>query len=257
MKPTEFKPYFGEARMVTVTSNDTTIIDGKGNAEDIENRLNDIKTQIDLAKSNFEIEKLQERLGKLTGGVAIINVGGISEVEMKEKKDRVDDALHATKAALDQGIVPGGGIALVIASESLKDFKVDNQDQQLGVSIVRKSLIAPFNKILLNAGIEDYHEVLNNIRNLSTKWGEENPDVLSLDFPSESERLSYSKWFGYNVKSGEYVNFLEVGIIDPTKVTRTALENAASVAGTILTTESVIYSVGEKKKEEIDYSQFM
>ena len=257
MKPTEFKPYFGEARMVTVTSNDTTIIDGKGNAEDIENRLNDIKTQIDLAKSNFEIEKLQERLGKLTGGVAIINVGGISEVEMKEKKDRVDDALHATKAALDQGIVPGGGIALVIASESLKDCKVDNQDQQLGVSIVRKSLIAPFNKILLNAGIEDYHEVLNNIRNLSTKWGEENPDVLSLDFPSESERLSYSKWFGYNVKSGEYVNFLEVGIIDPTKVTRTALENAASVAGTILTTESVIYSVGEKKKEEIDYSQFM
>lgn len=246
MKPTEFKAHFGEARVVNITSKDTTIVDGKGSAEAIEQRLNEIKTQIDIAKSNFEIEKLQERLSKLTGGVAIVNVGGLSEVEMKEKKDRVEDALYATKAALDQGIVPGGGMALVMCSyRLLKEVVTENSDQQIGVSIVYKSLVAPFRKIMQNAGIEDYHSMLSEIRDLRVKHEKKHPeDPMFL-------------WYGYNVKLGNFVNMYREGIIDPTKVTRTAIENAASVAGTILTTESVIFSVGEKKKEEIDYSQFM
>lgn len=246
MKPAEFKAYFGEARVINITSKDTTIVDGKGSAEAIEQRLNEIKTQIEIAKSNFEIEKLQERLSKLTGGVAIVNVGGLSEVEMKEKKDRVEDALYATKAALDQGIVPGGGMALVVCSyRLLKEVVTENSDQQIGVSIVYKSLTAPFKKIMQNAGFEDYHSMLSEIRDLRVEHEKKNPqDSMSL-------------WYGYNVKLGDFVNMFEAGIIDPTKVTRTAIENAASVAGTILTTESVIFSVGEKKKEEIDYSQFM
>lgn len=246
MKPTEFKAHFGEARVVNVTSKDTTIVDGKGSAEAIEQRLNEIKTQIEIAKSNFEIEKLQERLSKLTGGVAIVNVGGLSEVEMKEKKDRVEDALYATKAALDQGIVPGGGMALVMCSyRLLKEVVTENSDQQIGVMIVYKSLVAPFRKIMQNAGIEDYHSMLSEIRDLRIEHEKNNPeDPMFL-------------WYGYNVKLGDFVNMYKEGIIDPTKVTRTAIENAASVAGTILTTESVIFSVGEKKKEEIDYSQFM
>lgn len=246
MKPTEFKAHFGEARVVNITSKDTTIVDGKGSAEAIEQRLNEIKTQIEIAKSNFEIEKLQERLSKLTGGVAIVNVGGLSEVEMKEKKDRVEDALYATKAALDQGIVPGGGMALVMCSyRLLKEVVTENSDQQIGVSIVYKSLVAPFRKIMQNAGIEDYHSMLSEIRDLRIEHEKNHPeDPMFL-------------WYGYNVKLGDFVNMYKEGIIDPTKVTRTAIENAASVAGTILTTESVIFSVGEKKKEEIDYSQFM
>lgn len=246
MKPTEFKAHFGEARVVNITSKDTTIVDGKGSAEAIEQRLNEIKTQIEIAKSNFEIEKLQERLSKLTGGVAIVNVGGLSEVEMKEKKDRVEDALYATKAALDQGIVPGGGMALVMCSyRLLKEVVAENSDQQIGVSIVYKSLVAPFRKIMQNAGIEDYHSMLSEIRDLRIEHEKNHPeDPMFL-------------WYGYNVKLGDFVNMYKEGIIDPTKVTRTAIENAASVAGTILTTESVIFSVGEKKKEDIDYSQFM
>lgn len=240
MKPDEFKPLFGKARVTNISSKDTTIIDGKGDVEKIEQRLNDIKTQIEIAKSNFEIEKLQERLSKLTGGVAIINVGGLSEVEMKEKKDRVDDALHATKAALDQGIVPGGGMALIGCYESMKDVysQCDNGDQQLGVKIVEKALFAPFRTILANAGVEDYHAILSDINVNKTQSSD--PD-----------------WDGYNVKTGERVNMFTAGILDPTKVTRTAIENAASVAGTILTTESAVYHSGEDKKEDIDYSQFM
>lgn len=248
MKAVEFKQYFGEARVVNVTSKDTTIVDGKGSAEAIEQRLNEIKTQIEIAKSNFEIEKLQERLSKLTGGVAIVNVGGLSEVEMKEKKDRVEDALYATKAALDQGIVPGGGMALIQCVNALKELTVDNPDQKIGVAIVLKSLYAPFKKILMNAGVEDYHEVLSAIRDVKTNW-----ETLQ----KEQDKKNYASWFGYDVKNNTYVNLLDEGIIDPTKVTRTAIENASSVAGTILTTESVIFTVGEKKKEEIDYSQFM
>jgi chaperonin GroEL len=240
MKPDEFKPLFGKARMVNVSSKDTTIIDGKGSVEGIEQRLNDIKKQIEIAKSNFEIEKLQERLSKLTGGVAIINVGGMSEIEMKEKKDRVDDALHATKAALDQGIVPGGGMALINCIDLLKEavLNCDNDDQELGVRIVTKALYAPFKTILTNAGIENAYEILSNVK--SDANGEED-----------------STWYGYNAKTGEIQNFFTAGILDPTKVTRTAIENAASVAGTILTTESVVYFTGDEKKEEVDYSQFM
>jgi chaperonin GroEL len=241
MKPDEFKAMFGKSRVVNITSKDTTIIDGKGEIEKIEQRLSDLKAQIEIAKSNFEVEKLQERLSKLTGGVAIINVGGLSEVEMREKKDRVDDALHATKAALDQGIVPGGGMALINCKEFIKDayLNCDNDDQELGVGIVEKALSAPFKKILYNAGIENVYE------------------LLSLIDKRCSDEEDNKEWIGYNAKTGEVEDFLSSGILDPTKITRTAIENAASVAGTILTTESTVYFVGEDKKEDVDYSQFM
>ena len=241
MKPDEFKAMFGKSRVVNITSKDTTIIDGKGEVEKIEQRLSDLKAQIEIAKSNFEVEKLQERLSKLTGGVAIINVGGLSEVEMREKKDRVDDALHATKAALDQGIVPGGGMALINCKEFIKDAYIncDNDDQELGVGIVEKALSAPFKKILYNAGIENVYELLSLI------------DKRCNDEEDNKE------WIGYNAKTGEVEDFLSSGILDPTKITRTAIENAASVAGTILTTESTVYFVGDDKKEDVDYSQFM
>lgn len=240
MKPDEFKPLFGKARAINISAKDTTIIDGKGDVEKIEQRLTDLKTQIEIAKSNFEVEKLQERLSKLTGGVAIINVGGLSEVEMKEKKDRVEDALHATKAALDQGIVPGGGMALINCIDTLKEVELscDNDDQELGVRIVTKALYAPFKTILTNAGIENVYEILSSIKS----------------FAEDEDNQS---WYGFNAKTGEIQDFFAAGILDPTKITKTAIENAASVAGTILTTESVVYFVGEDKKEDIDYSQFM
>jgi chaperonin GroEL len=232
----QVKSSFGTVRMATVTSKDTTLIDGGGTEEAITNRLKEIKSQIDLAKSNFEIENLQGRLSKLEGGVAIINVGGYSEIELKEKKDRVDDALHATKAALEQGIVPGGGMALINCASAIDKVTFQNNDQKLGGEIIKKALYAPFKTILNNAGIEDHYQILNQIK---------------------VNNGSEKKWEGYDVKNGTFVNLLVSGILDPTKVTRTALENAASVAGTILTTESVVYNVGEKKNEEIDYSQFM
>jgi chaperonin GroEL len=238
MKAQEIVPFFGKARMVNVSSKDTTIIDGKGEVESIEQRLMEIKSQIEIAKSNFEVENLQNRLSKLTGGVAIINVGGMSEVELKEKKDRVDDALHATKAAMDQGIVPGGGMALINCASYLNKVEYENQDQKTGAKIVEKALYSPFKTILFNAGIEDYHAIISEIN--SVKTGSKQP-----------------LWEGYNVKTGNYVNMLEAGVLDPVKVTKTAIENAASVAGTILTTESVVYHVGDKKEEDIDYSQFM
>jgi chaperonin GroEL len=238
MRPEEFKNSLGKARVINVTSKDTTIIDGKGTVEAIEQRLNEIKNQIDIAKSNFEVEKLQDRLSKLTGGVAIINVGGMSEVELKEKKDRVDDALHATKAALDQGILPGGGMALINCLDAVKNADYDNNDQVLGSKIVEKALYAPFKTILSNAGIEDHFSILSRIN--SNKIVSSNPI-----------------WEGFNVKTSLYVDLLETGVLDPTKVTRTALENAASVAGTILTTDSTVYHVGDIKKDDIDYSQFM
>ena len=238
MKKDEFTALFGKARMVTVTSKDTTIIDGKGTPEAIEQRLNDIRGQIDIAKSNFEVEKLQDRLSKLTGGVAIINVGGMSEVELKEKKDRVDDALHATKAALDQGIVPGGGMALINCIDAVKSAEYSNKDQELGSKIVEKALYAPFSTILANAGEENPYQILSNVKT------------------NQKESMN-PVWEGYNVKTSEYMDLLAAGVLDPTKVTRSAIENAASVAGTILTTDSTVYHVGESKKEDIDYSQFM
>lgn len=238
MKKDEFTALFGKARMVTVTSKDTTIIDGKGTPEAIEQRLNDIRGQIDIAKSNFEVEKLQDRLSKLTGGVAIINVGGMSEVELKEKKDRVDDALHATKAALDQGIVPGGGMALINCIDAVKSAEYSNKDQELGSKIVEKALYAPFSTILANAGEENPYQILSNVK-------------------TNQKQSMNPLWEGYNVKTSEYMDLLAAGVLDPTKVTRSAIENAASVAGTILTTDSTVYHVGESKKEDIDYSQFM
>ncbi len=217
--------WLGESRLATVTKESTTIVDGKGNAEDITQRIDDLKNQIDKATSFFEREKLQERLGKLSGGVAVINIGAPTEVEMKEKKDRVDDALHATKAALQEGIVAGGGAALLHARKKL-DTEYETTDLELGRQIVRKACLAPFTKILTNAGYEEVNtwSLINDINT------------------SESTN-------GYDLKSKEVVNLVEKGVIDPTKVTRMALENAVSVAGTILITEAIVYEEPEKEKD--------
>lgn len=259
----EYTNYFGEARMVTGTMKDTTIIDGKGEIEKIEERLKEIKTLLDKPGiSSFEKEKYQERLSKMTGGVAIINVGGMSEIEMKEKKDRVEDALHATKAALLEGVVPGGGMALIRSIENIKDIEVSNRDQELGRDIILKSVYAPFKKILNNAGIEDHYDILSQINSIKAKWDEDGPYGLKKVDGTEvvtSEDTTYSKWFGYDVKTGEFVNFHLNGILDPAKVTRTALENAASVASVILTTESLIYTLPEDNNggDNMDFQNYM
>ena len=219
--------WLGSARLVTVAKETTTIVDGKGNVEEIEQRIDDLKQQIDNAKSMFEREKLQERLGKLSGGVAVINIGAPTEVEMREKKDRVDDALHATKAALQEGILPGGGVALIHAREVLANKKYDNVDLDLGRDIVYRACTAPFLKILSNAGYENL-ESFGIVNRLATV---------------ESD-------YGYNLKTKIITDLVEEGIIDPTKVTRLALENAVSVAGTILITESIVYNKPEDKKSE-------
>ena len=219
--------WLGSARLVTVAKETTTIVDGKGNVEEIEQRIDDLKQQIDNAKSMFEREKLQERLGKLSGGVAVINIGAPTEVEMREKKDRVDDALHATKAALQEGILPGGGVALIHAREVLANKKYDNVDLDLGRDIVYKACTAPFLKILSNAGYENL-ESFGIVNRLATV---------------ESD-------YGYNLKTKIITDLVEEGIIDPTKVTRLALENAVSVAGTILITESIVYNKPEEKKTQ-------
>jgi chaperonin GroEL len=216
--------WLGTARLVTVAKETTTIVDGKGAKETIEARIEELKSQIDKATSFFEREKLQERLGKLTGGVAIINIGAPTEVEMKEKKDRVDDALHATKAALQEGIVAGGGSALLHARKKL-DTEYETANLELGRQIVRKACLAPFIKILTNAGYEE-----------TETWMLANSVV-------SSETTN-----GYDLKSKSIVNLVENGIIDPTKVTRLALENAVSVAGTILITEAIVYEEPEKEK---------
>ena len=213
MKLSRFdKAWFGQARKATVQKESSTIIDGKGEVIAIESRIEDLKNQIDNAKTPFETEKLQERLAKFTGGVSIIHVGGNSELEMKEKKDRVEDALHATRAAIDQGIVPGGGIALLYAGQVL-DLKLGT-----GYRIVYEACQAPFFKILTNAGYAQ-DEIIDIINKL-------NKDA--------------DKWTGWNLKAENMDNMKEAGIIDPFKVTRSALENASSVAGTILLTECVV-----------------
>ena len=225
----------GTSRGVTVEKDKTTIVDGNGNEEVITARLEEIKDQIERAESNYAVEQLQQRLAKMAGGVAIINVGGFTETEMKERKDRVDDALHATRAALDEGIVPGGGIALIKAKDAFLDdidthFKGqfgDNKDTQLGAEILLNAIEKPFIQILKNAGIDKYHSILDKVSN-----------------QLETDNI------GYNIKTGEYVDFIEEGIIDPTKVTRTALENAVSVAGTMLITECTIVDDPDKKDEE-------
>ena len=224
--------WLGKANKVTVNKDTTTIIDAQGTQEAIDSRVEDIKTLIDETSSPFEKENLQERLAKFLGGVAIVHVGGHTEVEMKEKKDRVDDALHATRAALEEGFLPGGGIALLNAAAWLentlqnpKEDKVEG-DKLLGYEIVIQSLRKPFSTILSNAGFN--RETIDNI---NTNLGEQD------DF-----------WQGYNPRVEEYVNMYDKGIIDPKKVTRLALENAASVAGTLLITEAVV-SRGKEKKD--------
>ena len=219
----------GTARGVTVGKEKTTIVDGDGVEEDIKTRLEEIKDQIDRAESNYAVEQLQQRLAKMAGGVAIINVGGFTETEMKEKKDRVDDALHATRAAIDEGIVPGGGAALLQARENVlnqideqKGFSED-KDERIGAEILLNAIEKPFIQILKNAGIDKYHNILSECES-STK--------------------------GYNIKTDKYVDMVKEGIIDPTKVTRTALENAVSVAGTMLITECTVVDDPEEKKEE-------
>ncbi len=209
----------GTAETVTVDKDNTTIVNGAGNAKDIKARVNQIKSQIETTTSDYDKEKLQERLAKLAGGVAVLYVGAASEVEMKEKKDRVDDALHATRAAVEEGIVAGGGVALVRAKSVLEKITTDNLDETTGVQIVNKAIESPLRTIVENAGGEG-SVVINKV-------------------------LEGKKDFGYDAKSEQYVDMLKAGIIDPKKVTRIALENAASVAGMILTTECALVDIKE------------
>ena len=218
--------WFGEARTITVEKEQTTIVDGKGEVKDIEARVEELQQQVGQATTPFETEKLQERLAKFVGGVAIIHVGGNTETEMREKKDRVDDALHATKAAIEEGIIPGGGMALLYAS---KDLKSDST----GASIVKKACRKPFNQILVNAGYDNTQA-----------------EILSAQLVTANYL-----WNGYNIKTEEIVDMKEAGIIDPTKVARTALQNAASVAGTVLLTEcTVVNEPSEDNNQQIDPS---
>ena len=210
----------GTARTVTVDKDNTTIVGGKGSSKAIEERIKQIRAQIETTTSDYDREKLQERLAKLAGGVAVLYVGAASEVEMKEKKDRVDDALHATRAAVEEGIVPGGGVALVRAKEAIKAVKAENKDEQTGVEIVLRAIEEPLRTIVNNAG------------------GEGSVVVAKVEAGKDD--------FGFNAKTDEYVNMFQAGIIDPTKVTRVALENAASVAGMILTTEAAVVDIKEE-----------
>jgi chaperonin GroEL len=205
----------GEARGVTISKEETTIVDGSGTEEAIETRLHEIKDQIEKAESNYAREQLQQRLGKLAGGVAVINVGGYTEAEMNERKDRVDDAVHAVKAAIEEGILPGGGHALLCASTNVENDTL-NSSQEMGYEIVRKSIRKPFYQILSNAG-----------------YNHEKCTLAALNVEGNFE-------LGWNLATENEVNMLSEGIIDPTKVTRCALENAASAAGILLTTECVI-----------------
>ena len=209
----------GSAETVTIDKDNTTVVNGAGDAETIKARVNQIKAQIDTTTSDYDKEKLQERLAKLAGGVAVLYVGAASEVEMKEKKDRVDDALHATRAAVEEGIVAGGGVALLRAKAVLSKLKADNDDEETGIQIVTRAVEAPLRTIVENAG-------------------NEGSVVVAKVYEGKDD-------FGYNAKTGEYVQMLKAGIIDPTKVTRIALENAASVAGMILTTECSLTDIKE------------
>jgi chaperonin GroEL len=211
----------GKAKKVTITKDATTIVDGSGDKTAIEGRISQIKKQIEDTTSDYDKEKLQERLAKLAGGVAVVRVGGSTEVEVKEKKDRVDDALNATRAAVEEGIVPGGGVALLKASKVLDGFKGDNDDQEAGVAIVRRALQAPIRQIAENAGVEGSIVVGKVL---------ENPSAT----------------FGFNAQTEEYVDLVQAGVIDPAKVVRTALQDAASVAGLLITTEAAIVEAPKK-----------
>ncbi|WP_104511235.1 chaperonin GroEL [Acinetobacter indicus] len=213
--------HLGTAHKVTVSKENTVIVDGAGNAGQIAERVQQIRAQIEESTSEYDKEKLQERVAKLAGGVAVIKIGAATEVEMKEKKDRVDDALHATRAAVEEGVVAGGGVALVRAAKALDGVTGANDDQNVGINILRRAIEAPLRQIVANAGDEP-SVVINAVKN-----GEGN--------------------FGYNAATGEYGDMLEMGILDPAKVTRSALEHAASVAGLMLTTECMITEIPEEK----------
>jgi chaperonin GroEL len=212
----------GTAKKVTITKEETTIVEGAGAKADIEARCNQIRAQVEETSSDYDREKLQERLAKLAGGVAVIRVGGASEMEVKEKKDRVDDALHATRAAVEEGIVAGGGVALLYAIHALEGLKGDNDDQQVGIDIVRRALQAPVRQIAENAGADGAVVAGKLLEQTDTG-------------------------FGFNAQTGEYVNMIKAGIVDPTKVVRTALQDAGSVAGLLITTEAMIADHPEDK----------
>jgi chaperonin GroEL len=212
----------GRAKRIIVDKDNTTLVDGAGKQDAIQGRIKEIKAAIDKTTSDYDREKLQERLAKLAGGVAVINVGAATETEMKEKKARVEDALHATRAAVEEGIVPGGGVALIRSLSSLSKIKADDEDEQVGVEIVRRALEEPLRIIASNAGVEGSIVV-------------------------EKVKTNKDKTFGFNAQTGDYEDLVAAGVIDPTKVTRTALQNAASVASMLLTTECVVV---EKKEEE-------
>ncbi|MCQ2184275.1 MAG: chaperonin GroEL [Bacteroidales bacterium] len=211
----------GRAEKIVLTKDNTTVVNGAGDKDAIADRVASIRKQIEMTTSTYDKEKLQERLGKLAGGVAVLYVGAATEVEMKEKKDRVEDALSATRAAVEEGIVPGGGVAYIRAAEAIKNLKGDNDDETTGVTIVARAIEEPLRQIATNAGLEG-SVIINKVR-------EGKAD------------------FGYNARTDEYVNLFEAGVIDPTKVSRVALENAASVAGMFLTTECAITDIPEKE----------
>jgi chaperonin GroEL len=210
----------GRAKRIVVDKETTTLIDGQGDEEKIKGRIKEIKAAVEKTTSDYDREKLQERLAKLAGGVAVINVGAPTESEMKEKKARVEDALHATRAAVEEGIVPGGGVALIRAQKALKNLKLAESDEQIGVDIVRKAIEEPMRIIVQNAGGEGSIVV-------------------------EKVRQSKDNNYGYNALTDQYEDLVAAGVIDPTKVTRTALQNAASISGLLLTTEALIV---EKKE---------
>ncbi len=210
----------GPAKRVVIDKDDTTIVDGAGEEDKIRGRISEIKVAIDKSTSDYDSEKLQERLAKLAGGVAVINVGAATETEMTEKKARVEDALHSTRAAVEEGIVPGGGVALLWCQATLSDLKSKDPDERIGIQIVRRALEEPIRQITQNAGAEG-SIVVEKVR--------------------AKEELN----FGYNAATGQYENLVKAGVIDPTKVTRVALQNAASIAGLLLTTEAVVVDMPE------------
>jgi chaperonin GroEL len=211
----------GSAKRVQITKENTTVIDGAGSKADIEGRVNQIRVQIEEATSDYDKEKMQERVAKLAGGVAVIKVGAATEIEMKEKKARVEDALHSTRAAVEEGVVPGGGVAFVRCLGVLEGVKGDNSDQDVGIGIVKRAIEEPLRQIVANAG-EEGSVVLNNV---AGKDGN----------------------YGYNASTGEYGDMIQMGILDPTKVTRAALQNAASISGLMITTEAMVAELPEDK----------
>jgi chaperonin GroEL len=212
----------GRAKRVLISKEETTIVDGAGDTKAIQARIGQIKAQIEDTTSDYDREKLQERLAKLAGGVAVIKVGGSTEVEVKEKKDRVDDALHATRAAVEEGIVPGGGVTLLYAAKAIEKVKPGNDDQRVGIDIVRKALAVPAKQIVVNAGADGSIVIGKLVEKGDFEWG-------------------------YDAQTDQFVNMYKSGIIDPVKVVRTALQDAASVAGLIITTEA---AVAERPKKE-------